>query len=114
MTYNSGKRKSFLLRATETEDDPQPTPYYLGLAKGLAVLDLLLTILHEADGLDGNEASSIHVGEFLERVHGSIRLIVEVGSVAGPAWDIGVALVSGQHQSHCAGGRRWISQPRDP
>lgn len=73
-----------------------PSTCWLGLGEGLAILDLLFAILLEADGLDGNEARSIHRREPFEGVHGSILLGVQVGSIAGSAENIGVTLVSGQ------------------
>ena len=75
-----------------------PNPSYtwrLGLGEGLTILDLLLAVLLETDSLDGNEASGVHGRESFEGVHGSILLGVQVGSVAGSAENVGVALVGG-------------------
>lgn len=38
----------------------------------------------------------LHGGEPFERVHGSILLRVQVGSIAGSTEDVGVALVGGK------------------
>ena len=48
----------------------------LGLAKGLAVLDLLLAVLLESDRLDGDKAARVHRRETLKRVHGGVLLRV--------------------------------------
>lgn len=77
-------------------DMRSPLRSRLGLGEGLAVLDLLLSVFLEADGLDGNETGGIHGRESLEGVHGSILLRVQVGGVAGSAQNVRVAFVSGQ------------------
>ena len=64
--------------------------FSLGLAKGLAILDLLQAVLLKADGLDGDEATGVHGREALERVHGSVLLGVQVRRVAGPAEHVGL------------------------
>lgn len=69
---------------------------YSRLGEGLAVLDLLKTVLLEADGVDLNETGGIHGGEALEGVHGGIGLGVEVAGIGLAAEDVGVTLV-GHH-----------------
>lgn len=65
----------------------------LRAAEGLAVLDLLETILLETNGVDLNETSGIHGREALEAVHGGIRLRIEVAGIARAAENVGRALV---------------------
>ena len=62
----------------------------LGLAKGLAVLDLLLAVLLESDRLDGDKAARVHGREALEGVHGRVLLGVQVRRVARSAEDVGL------------------------
>lgn len=66
------------------------------LGEGLAVLDLLETVLLEANGLDLDETGGVHGGEALEGVHGGIGLGVEVAGIGLAAEDVGVTLV-GHH-----------------
>lgn len=66
----------------------------LDAGKGLAVLDLPLSVLLKTDTLDGDEArgvlgSPVHV----EGVHAALIGGVEVGSLAGTSNDVGAALV---------------------
>ena len=62
----------------------------LGLAKGLAILDLLQAVLLEPDGLDGDKAARVHGREALEGVHGRVLLGVQVRRVARSAEDVGL------------------------
>lgn len=66
------------------------------LGEGLAILDLLETVLLEADGVDLDETGGVHGGEALEGVHGGIGLGVEVAGIGLAAEDVGGALV-GHH-----------------
>lgn len=66
------------------------------LGEGLAVLNLLKTVLLEADGVDLNETGGVHGGEALEGVHGGIGLGVKVAGIGLAAEDVGVTLV-GHH-----------------
>lgn len=66
----------------------------LRAAERLAVLDLLETVLLEADGVDLNETGGIHRGEALKAVHGGVLLRVKVAGIAGAAEHVGGALVA--------------------
>jgi hypothetical protein len=69
----------------------------LDTGKGLAVLDLPLSVLLETDSLDGDKArgvlrSPVHV----EGVHAALVGGVEVGGLAGTSDDVGAALVGNE------------------
>lgn len=62
------------------------------LGKRLALGNLALAVLLEADRLDGDEAAGVHRGECRERVHRRVLLAVEVAGLAATAQDVRIAL----------------------
>lgn len=77
-----------------------PITATLSLGQGLAVLDLLCSVLLETDGLDLNESGGVHGAEALQGVHGSILHRVEVACVALATLDVHSTLVC--HQANLA------------
>ena len=86
------QQQEFCYRLEPNRQKECPAAIYLRFGKRLALSDLALAKLLQADSLDGDEAGGVHGGEGRERVHGRVLLAVEVARLAAATEGVGVAL----------------------